>query len=81
MKWRRSRNELHRLFVEGRWCEDKGVIMDKVRDFFKDRFNRNDVCQVRLDNVRFNSISEADNEMLVGEFSKEKIRVAALVQK
>ncbi|XP_068504674.1 uncharacterized protein [Phaseolus vulgaris] len=68
---RRSRNELHGLFVEGRWCEDKGVIKDKVRDFFKDRFDRNDVCQVRLDNVRFNSISEA--EMLVGSSLKKKL--------
>jgi len=76
VKWRSSRNELHGLFVEGRWCEDKGVIMDKVCDFFKDRFDRNDVCQVRLDNVRFNSISEAYNELLVGEFSKEEIRTA-----
>ncbi|XP_068466659.1 uncharacterized protein [Phaseolus vulgaris] len=76
VKWRRSRNELHGLFVEGRWCEDKGVIMDKVRDFFKDRFDRNDVRQVRLYNVRFNSISEADNELLVGEFSEEEIRTA-----
>jgi len=76
VKWRRSRNELHGLFVEGRWCEDKGVIMDKVRDFFKDRFNKNNVHQVRLDNVRFNSISEADNELLVGEFSEEEIRTA-----
>ena len=75
VKWRRSRNELHGLFVEGRWCEDKGVIMDKVRDFFKDRFDRNDVRQVRLYNVRSNSISEADNELLVGEFSEEEISV------
>jgi len=50
--------------------------MDKVHDFFKDRFDRNDVCQVRLDNVRFNSTSKANNKMLVGESSEEEIRVA-----
>jgi len=76
VKWRRTRNELHGLFVDGRWCEDKVVIKDKVRDYFEDRFARNETCAIRLDNVRFNSISEADNEMLVRDFSEEEIKVA-----
>jgi len=76
VKWRRARNELHGLFVDGRWCEDKVVIKDKVRDYFEDRFARNKACMVRLDNVKFNSISKADNELLVGDFTEEEIRVA-----
>jgi len=41
-------------------------------DFFKNRFEGVIGPQVRLDNVIFNSISESDNEMLVGSFSKEE---------
>jgi len=76
VKWRRARNELHGLLVDGRWSEDKVVIKDKVRNYFEDRFARNEACTIRLDNVRFNSISQADNELLVGDFSEEDIRVA-----
>jgi len=76
INWRRARNTLHGIFVNGNWCKDKDMVKDKVREFFEDRFARNAVCQVRLDNVIFNTISEADNEMLIGEFSEEEIRVA-----
>jgi len=67
-------NELHGVYVDGWWCEDKDVIKDKVRVFFEDRFARKEDCQVRLDNVRFHSISAEDNELLVGDFSEEEIR-------
>jgi len=40
VKWRRARNELHGMFVDGRWCEDKEVIKDKVKVFFEERFAR-----------------------------------------
>ncbi|XP_068472346.1 uncharacterized protein [Phaseolus vulgaris] len=76
VKWRRARNELHGMFVNGRWCEDKEVIKDKVRVYFEDRFARKEGCQVRLDNVRFNSISEEDNELLIADFSEDEIRGA-----
>ena len=72
VKWRRARNELHRMFVDGRWCEDK------VRVFFEERFARKEGCQVRLDNVRFNSISKEDNEFLIADFSEKEIRDAAV---
>jgi len=76
VKWRRARNELHGMFVDDRWCEDKEVIKDKVRVFFKERFARKEGCQVRLDNVRFNSISKEDNELLIADFSKKEIKDA-----
>jgi len=57
-------------------ANDNVVIKDKVRDYFEDRFARKEACTVRLDNVRFNSISQADNELLVGDFSEEEIRAA-----
>ena len=74
VNWRRARNQLHGVFVNGKWCEDKKVIKDKVRVFFEDRFARNDACQVILDNVRFSFISESDNELLIGDFSEDEVR-------
>jgi len=76
VKWRRAKNQLHGLHVNGKWCEDKEVIKDKIQSFFEDRFARNDACQVGLDNVNFCSISETDNDMLIADFYEEEIRIA-----
>ena len=76
VKWRRARNKLHGVFVNNKWCDSKEEVKDKVCEFFEERFARNDSCQVRLDKVEFNSISEADNEMLIGDFSEEEVRAA-----
>ena len=35
IKWRRVRNEINGLFVDGHWCEDKEVVKDKVKDFLR----------------------------------------------
>jgi len=67
---------LHGIFVNNKWCDNKEEVKIKVREFFEERFSRNDTCQVRLDKVEFNSISEADNEMLIGDFSEEEVRAA-----
>jgi len=70
VKWRRIRNELNGFFINGCFCEDKELVKDKVREFFKARFESGDGFQVRLDNVPFNFVSDADNEMLVKSFSE-----------
>jgi len=56
------------MFINGRWYDDKDVVKDKMRDFFKNRFEGVTRSQVRLDNVFFNSISGSNYEMLVGSF-------------
>ena len=57
----------------GQWCEDKEVVMDNVRDFFKARFDKSEEIPVRMD-VSFSSIIDDDNSMLVGIFSKEEVK-------
>ena len=74
VKWRKARNQVHGIYVNDKWCDDKSVIKDKVREFFDVRFARNDACQVCLDNVRFRSISDFDNDLLISDFSEEEIR-------
>jgi len=49
------------------------VVKEKVKEVFEARFVRNDVFQLKLDNVSFNSILGEDNEILVGDFSEEEI--------
>jgi len=62
--------------INGSWWDDKDVVKEKVRDFFKIRFDGVRGNQIRLDNVFFNSVSELDNEMLVSPFSEEEIKNA-----
>jgi len=76
VKWRRARNHLHGILVNNKWRDNRDEVKIKVCEFFEERFARIDGCQVRLDKVNFNSISEADNEMLVGEFSDEEVKAA-----
>jgi len=73
MKWRRMRNGINGVEVNVQWCEEKEVVMTKVRKFFEARFARESEPVVRLDNVRFTSLSEEDNVSLVGVVSEEEI--------
>ena len=73
MKWRRLRNGINGV-VNGQWCNDKEVVKTKVREFFEPRFVGESEPMVRLDNVRFNSISDEDNELLVGVVSEKEVK-------
>jgi len=70
------RNGLNGFFINGYWCEDKELVKDKVRELFKIRFESGDCPQVKLDNVPFNFVFDADNEMLVKPFFEEEIKLA-----
>jgi len=52
------------------------MVKDKVKDFFKSRYNEDDGLPMRLDNASFNSISGEDNGMLVGAISEEEVKLA-----
>ena len=62
------------MLENGRWCKDKDEVKHKVRDFFEARFYGYEELLVKLDNIRFNSISREDNQMLVSVFSEEEIK-------
>ncbi|XP_068498242.1 uncharacterized protein [Phaseolus vulgaris] len=76
VKWRRARNQLHGIFVNNKWSDNKEEVKNKVCELFEERFARNDAYQARLDKVEFNSISEVDNKMLIGDFSEEEVKAA-----
>ena len=67
---------MHGIFVNKKWSDNKEEVKNKVCEFFEERFARNDACQVRLEKIDFNSISEANNELLIGDFSEEEVNAA-----
>jgi len=68
------RNEINQVEVNDQWCDDKENVKAKVKEFFKARFDGMSEPQVRLDNVRFNSISDEDNALLVGAVFDEEVK-------
>ena len=50
------------------------MVKSTIEEFFKARFARESKPLVRLDNVRFNTISDEDNELLVGAISEEEVK-------
>ena len=62
--------------MDGLWCDDKEVVKDKVRNFFKSQFDGVDGVPVRLDNASFSSISGEDNKMLVEDIFEEEVKFA-----
>jgi len=51
IKWRRARNGFNGVRDNGVWYENQGVVKDKVRMYFKERFSGDDRLSVKLDNA------------------------------
>ena len=51
-------------------------MKDKIRNFFKSRFDRVEGVSVRLDNAAFSLVSGEENRMLVEAFSEEEVKLA-----
>jgi len=75
-KWRRSKNGLNGILENGDWMEEPEMVKRKVKEFFDMRFREGENIQVKLDDIRFNNISEEDNVMLTRRFSEEEIKDA-----
>jgi len=76
LKWRRARNGLNGVFVDGLWCGNTKVVKDKVENFFKSQFDEVEGVPVRLYNVAFSSVSGEENKMLVEDISEEEVKFA-----
>jgi len=44
IKWRKVRNNFRGIREKGQWFEEQGVLKEKVRDVFKERFS-GEACQ------------------------------------
>lgn len=78
IKWRRMRNEIkgaHSL-ISGSWEEDPIKVKEIVKEFYKTKMLAQEDIGVRLDNVEFKALTEADNQLLIEPFKEEEIKEA-----
>jgi len=73
LRWRRGRNDLVGIRIDGSWCEDPISVKSQVKQFFGRRFEAPLECKLRLDGVNFSTISECENAMLCGIFTEEEV--------
>jgi len=76
LKWRRLRNEVKGVQVGDQWCEEPSTVCQEAKKLFEARFKATKDLGVRLDGVKFKSITPFANESLLAEFSEEEIRDA-----
>ena len=62
--------------ILGQWYEKPDVVKVIVKDYFKQRLTEPTPLQIRFGKIEFNSITEQDNEKLIGVISKDEIRAA-----
>nr|KYP36537.1 Putative ribonuclease H protein At1g65750 family [Cajanus cajan] len=76
INWRRRKNELKGLFINGVWSDETMVVKDHVRQFFKQRFQEQYQHRPVLDGVRFKVISSEQNNLLIAPFTEVEIKSA-----
>ena len=76
LRWRRLRNEVKGVEVEGQWLEEPSSVRCEAKKLFNSRFKATKDLGVRLDKVDFKSLSHEDNMSLIKAFSVEEVRDA-----
>lgn len=74
MNWRRKKNMIRGIELEGAWVEALSVVKEEASKFFKKRFREYNWEMPQLDGVVFKKISREDNYMLVGGFGEEETK-------
>jgi len=73
MKWRKGRNDLVGIHINGTWCDDPHRVKSQVKQFFERRFEAPSECKLKIDGVSFRTISEGQNALLSGIFTEEEV--------
>ncbi|XP_057444431.1 uncharacterized protein LOC130736645 [Lotus japonicus] len=76
VRWKRRKNAIVGLNVDGVWYEEPTTVKLKVKEYFERKFSKDDVVAPRLDGVNFNQLSSADNAFLTTPFDLEEIKKA-----
>lgn len=74
--FRRKRNYIEGLNIQGKWTEDPTEIKSYAIEYFKTRFKRKDGPNLIFPDLRMNTLSEADRTWLEQKFTKEEIKSA-----
>ena len=73
---RRANNAVKGVLVDGSWVDDPAIVKEEIRSFFNKNFSEPDQCRPVLNGVRFKSIDQIQNDLLVGSFNADEIRAA-----
>jgi len=76
VNWKWRYNMLTGVNVEGCWIHEPGRVKEETRLFFKRRFQEPERERLRLDGVRFKSIDQQHNALLVARFKEDEVRAA-----
>ena len=69
-------NAVKGMLIDGSWVEEPTRVKEAVRVFFLQRFQESKQCRLDLDGVRFHSIGQQQNDMLVGRFHEDETKRA-----
>lgn len=64
LRWKRAKNDIVGLRINGNWCEDVPTVKSQVKGYFECRFGEKPRYKINLDGVHFKSISTNDNDLL-----------------
>ncbi|GKV09634.1 hypothetical protein SLEP1_g21105 [Rubroshorea leprosula] len=73
---RRKQNELVGLLHNGVWVDRVEEVKSIVKDFFSNKFSKEEWRKPLLEEIEFNQVSAEDNEMLVVDFTEKEIKEA-----
>ena len=65
---------LRGVYVGGCWIDEPSRVKEETRLFFKRRFEEPEWERPKLDGVRFKSIDQHHNDLLVARFEEEEVR-------
>lgn len=73
---RRKNNEIHGLYIDGRWCDTVSDVKTGIKEHFRRRFASQQWNRLRLGDLDFKKLSDEDKYSLTIPFSKEEIKKA-----
>lgn len=76
INWRRRKNSLKGMYMDGMWLEEPIKVKEEVKNFFENRFMEDKYKRPKLDGVNFKRILNEDNGMLLEEFEEDEVRQA-----
>ncbi|XP_057443259.1 uncharacterized protein LOC130735191 [Lotus japonicus] len=74
VNWRRTKNSLVGLHINGRWSEEPLEIKNEVKGFFSQKFREEQWASPKLDGVPFRQLSQADNTFLTTSFDIDEVK-------
>jgi len=76
MNANRRNNSVNGVMIGDSWVADPATVKEEIRSFFSQKFQESSNHSIRLDGVRFQSISQQHNDMLMARFQEEEVKNA-----